>query len=208
MFMSVTEDDLGRRERKKRETRAALAGAALRLASEKGPDAVTVEEIAEAADVSLRTFFNYFACKEAAILNADPDPRSVLAERLLARPAEEPPLVALRRVFVDTFGKASDEWADQRLARQQLVHRHPSLLPRHLAFHHDLELQLRRALEERLGVERDASVYPALVVGAAVVAMRLCLTSWEAGGRATSIAYLLEAAFDAIERGLVPPEEM
>jgi len=51
---------VGRRDRKKAETREALRWAALRLALEHGYEQLTVEAITEAADVSVRTFFNYF----------------------------------------------------------------------------------------------------------------------------------------------------
>jgi AcrR family transcriptional regulator len=56
------------RERKRTETWAALHDAAARLTLEKGPEAVTVEQIAAGANVSPRTFFNYFSTKEDAIL--------------------------------------------------------------------------------------------------------------------------------------------
>src|SRR5438270_4073638 len=142
---------LGRRERKKRDTRKALASAAVRLAAERGPDQVTIEDIAEAADVSVRTFFNYFSSKEEAIVGADPEGHAILAERLLARPPSEPPLTALRNMFVDTFDGADRAWADDRVLRQRLVREHPSLLPRHLEAHFELEKVLVHAMAERLG---------------------------------------------------------
>ena len=147
--MAVTEAALGRRERKKRETRRALASAALRLASERGgPDQVTIEEIAEAADVSIRTFFNYFSSKEEAIIGWDPDGRAEVAAKLLGRPAEEPPLVAMRNVVHDLIHGAP-EWADERALRHRLVREHPSLLPRHLAAHYELERSLLHAMAQR-----------------------------------------------------------
>jgi len=196
-------EELGRRERKKLETRSALRSAALRLAIERGPEQVTIEEIADAADVSVRTFFNYFSSKEEAIIGWDPEARAGMAQRLLARPADEAPFTALRNVLAEMFENA-DEWVDNRALRQRLVRDHPSLLPRHLQAHHDLERTLHGALVERLHVDPGASLYPALVVTASVNAMRLALTWWEETDRTTSLTDLLHEAFDALERGLTP----
>jgi AcrR family transcriptional regulator len=204
--MAATEEDLGRRERKKRDTRRALETAALRLARERGPEHITVEEIADAADVSVRTFFNYFSCKEEAIVGGDSDP-SGLVERLLARPAGEPPLVAVGRALGGAFELATETWADRRVARQQLVREHPSLLPRHLAAHHAIERELLRALEQRLGVEPDSSMYPALVVTTAVNGMRLAIASWDATGRTEPVATAITRAVDALADGLPLPKE-
>ena len=88
----------GLRQQKKRATRHALRLAALRLIAERGVQDVTTDEIAAAADVSVRTFFNYFASKEDAIVGNDPALADTLAEELLARPADEAPLDALRAV--------------------------------------------------------------------------------------------------------------
>jgi AcrR family transcriptional regulator len=205
--MVSTEEDLGRRERKKRETRRALENAALRLATERGPDQVTVEAIADAADVSVRTFFNYFSSKEQAIIGGDGD-APLLVDALLARPADEPPLVAVGNVLVETFALASETWPDRRVARQELVRRYPSLLPRHLAAHHAIERELSRALEQRLGVEADSSLYAALVVTTAVNAMRLAIASWDATGRTEPVSAVIARAIDALAHGLPLPKDI
>jgi AcrR family transcriptional regulator len=197
-------EPLGRRERKKLETRRALAGAAVRLAAERGPDQVTIEEIADAVDVSVRTFFNYFSSKEEAIIGWDPEGLQAIVDRLVGRPADEAPFIAIRAVLSGLF-EGVEEWADERALRHRLVREHPSLLPRFLAAHHDLERSLLRGMAARLGVEPDGSLYAAVVVTTSVNAMRLALTWWEAKDRAVSITDLLNEAFDALERGLVPP---
>src|SRR5918994_2170004 len=123
---------LGRRERKKLETHRSLSTAARELALAKGLDRLTVEEIADAADVSVRTFFNYFSCKEEALVGIDPGVLEELEEALRERPEGERPLEALRAVLVSGVGGV--EGAVHRWSlRTELVGRHPALLPRHLA---------------------------------------------------------------------------
>lgn len=70
--MTVIDQELGLRERKRRATRMAIQKAAIDLATERGVDGVTVEEIGHAANVSPRTFFNYFPTKDAAIVGEIP----------------------------------------------------------------------------------------------------------------------------------------
>src|SRR5580693_2832809 len=88
--------DLGRRDRKKHATRQALRKAALELVAERGFAHVTVEDIAQAADVATRTFFNYFPSKESAVIGADPDRAAQMRVNLIARPSDESPIAALR----------------------------------------------------------------------------------------------------------------
>ncbi len=88
------------RERKKLATRRSLRRHALDLVAQRGFVHVTVEDIAEAADVSPRTFFNYFPSKEAALFGADPDRVAALREGVLRQAPGESALAALRQVMV------------------------------------------------------------------------------------------------------------
>ena len=100
--------ELGRRDRKKLETRAALEHAALTLVAERGLAGVTVEDIATAVDLSSRTFFNYFPSKEDALVGANPASAAELRERLEAMPAQVPVLEALRRCHGPRPSRSSD----------------------------------------------------------------------------------------------------
>ena len=96
----------GLRERKKLATRLALHEAALRLVAERGLDAVSVDDIADRADVSPRTFFNYFPSKVDAILGLDPEAPRQQADAFLDRPAGESPVQALRAVARAQAGRS------------------------------------------------------------------------------------------------------
>ena len=152
--------ELGRRERKKLETRRALRDAALRLFVDRGPDAVSVEDIAEEADVSVRTFFNYFSSKEEALFGWDPEALEGITASVVARPVNETPFTAIRNVIRGYFDGV-EAWADQRALRHQLLRQHPSLLPKFLASHHQMDEALLRGLVVRMG---EDSRYARLVV--------------------------------------------
>src|SRR5437899_5627900 len=85
---------IGLRERKKLKTRAAIQKEALRLFLEKGYEATTIEDIAEAVEISPSTFFNYFPSKEAVVFQDDLDP--VIFAAFNAQPADVSPITALR----------------------------------------------------------------------------------------------------------------
>ncbi|MEV0283823.1 TetR family transcriptional regulator [Kribbella sp. NPDC050820] len=162
----------GLRERKKRETRAALADAALRLALEKGPENVTVEEIAEAADVSVRTFFNYFPHKEHAILGRNPEHLERALELMRTAPAEVSPLTLMWHVVREVL---QDLESDGELSRRgELIMQSPNLVYQLMVSSFDDERRLTAALAERMG-EPATAVRPALVVSAAGAACRVAM---------------------------------
>jgi AcrR family transcriptional regulator len=195
----------GLRERKKAQTRRALTAAAIRLSTERGsPDRVTVEEISEAADVSPRTFFNYFSSKEDAVLGVDPERRTELRAELELRPAEEGPVEALRAALLST-AEDIDENAELWAQRLQLVREHPSLSAGYVASFADFERGLVEAMAARLDLDPDADLYPAIVVATALTIMRVTVKHWQANDADTPLADLLDLAFDQLADGLTLP---
>jgi AcrR family transcriptional regulator len=104
---ALPETRLGRRERKKLRTRALIQREALRLFLEKGFEAATIEEIAEAADIAPSTFFNYFPTKESVVLQDDLDP--VLLEAIHMEPAGLGPIAVLRKAIHNVFSHLTPE---------------------------------------------------------------------------------------------------
>lgn len=196
---------LGLRERKKAETRDALASAALRLADELGPDRVTVDEIAAAAGVSPRTFFNYFASKEDAIVGSTESSTSRVVQELLSCPASEAPIDALRAAVhagADHLEADPDDW----IIRHRLVTRYPALGVRYAARLAAVEHELVVEIARRTRLDADADTYPAALVSAAMAASRVALTVWQARDRRASLPQLFDEVFDQLESGfsLVP----
>ena len=196
-------DLVGLRERKKSETRQAISGAALALAVAHGPGAVTVEDIAAAANVSPRTVFNYFPTKEAAMLGADPGRRSELLQCLEDRPSDEAPLVAMREAFRQFF---TPEIAVVWRARAGLARDHPQLQSTYLATFSSFEDDLAHAMGRRTGLDPIRDPYPRLVVSIAGTALRVAVNHAIELQRTDAMNDLIDGAFDAIGSGLAPPE--
>ncbi|MFI6097266.1 TetR/AcrR family transcriptional regulator [Lentzea sp. NPDC051213] len=160
---------MGLRERKKTETRAALSAAALRLALEKGVDNVRVDEIAEAADVSPRTYNNYFASREQAIVAGITASRVLqVASALESRPSDEPLVESLIAAFAEQYREPpSDALA--------LITSTPSLREAYLDSVSSMEPPIASVIAARLGKsELGASVLAAAVSAAA----RLAVQRW------------------------------
>lgn len=94
--MAYVTDTTGRRERKKAQTRQALADAAMRLFTERGYDQVGVREVAEAADVALTTLFKHFPSKEALVFDEDEGREAALVAAVRDRTPGQSVLDALR----------------------------------------------------------------------------------------------------------------
>jgi AcrR family transcriptional regulator len=193
-----------RRARKKLATRQAIHEAAFSLAEEGGLAAVTVEAITARADVSPRTFFNYFPSKEDAILDWDPDRPENLRLALLARPAGEDALTAMRHVTEDEVAQRVLD-AERSLRRMRLIRSEPQLRAAMAAVSDEMERALVEGVAERTGWDADADLYPSVVVSAVWGAFKSAHVLWSDLGGRVSFEALIASAFDTLARGLAPP---
>lgn len=208
--------DGGLRERKKRETRRRIQLAALRLAVDRGVQAVTVDDIAAAAEVSPRTFFNYFPTKEAALVGADPDLAERLADAFAARPVAEDPMAALRAVLTEHLVTVAAE-PELRRHTNRLVAQHPELAVAMAGVSRSLQESLTEAVARRVGLDPAGDPYPRLVVAVALAAVSTALArrrsrvpdgishSDDASTTSEEMRADLDAVFDLLDAGLPPP---
>lgn len=118
----------GLRERKKLKTRNAIQREAMRLFQEQGYEETTIEQIAEAVEISPSTFFNYFPTKEDVVFYDPYDP--LFISMLMARPSDEPLGVAIRRVAREGLAAVFQTDRDVIVARGKLIMEVPSLRAR------------------------------------------------------------------------------
>ena len=196
------------RERKKLATRRLLRRVAFDLVAERGFAHVTVEDIAEAADVSPRTFFNYFPSKEAALYGADPDRVATLRERVVHQAPGEPVLDALRMVMVSEAQTVVDELSElggdpaDWLRRMKEARADPHLRAAHAAQMAMVERAITEGLAERLGTDPERDPYPGLLAATAAGVFRASITFWGGSGGTMPLAQLVDLAFRALADGL------
>jgi AcrR family transcriptional regulator len=169
----VTTPQPGLRERKKLATRKALREAALQLALEQGPDNVRVDDIAEAAGVSPRTYNNYFSSREQAIVAAVTAEREArIAAAVAARPASIPLADAVTEAIVEQYTGPGSHDGDVLL----LITTRPALREAFLGAAAEIEHPLTAVIAERLG---DTTHHTAQVLSASVAAaVRIALQRW------------------------------
>ena len=127
---ATTMKAVGLRERKKAKTRAAIQEHGLRLFQEQGYGATTVEQIAEAAEVSPSTFFRYFPTKEDVVLFDSTD--ALMFASFEAQPPEVSVVEALRRAFHEVYSAFTPAEFEREQTRQSLIRSVPDLRARML----------------------------------------------------------------------------
>ncbi|MGH9035129.1 MAG: TetR family transcriptional regulator [Acidimicrobiia bacterium] len=199
--MSVVPAAAGLRQRKKERTRQELAGAALRLFVERGYEAVKVEDIAAAVDVSERTFFRYFASKEEVLWPDQDERRQEFAAVLEARPRDESPLECLRHAAIAS-AESYEAQDGEMLARFRLLTQTPALRGYLLGCLEGWEDVATRALLKRIGSRRNGALRSRLLACAAVAAFRVAVIAWVAGEGRRSLRTLAVHTLDSLASDL------
>ncbi|MGC4767379.1 TetR/AcrR family transcriptional regulator [Micromonospora sp. DT44] len=167
----------GLRERKKAATRLALHESALRLAAEQGPDSVTVEAIADAANVSRRTFSNYFSNKEEALFYGDTVRLRRLLQLVRERPGGEPPWTVLGRAAENLTAESSRDRDHDWLTRRRQLRGHPGLAAHQVAAYTAIERELAAELAHRL-TGPDVALRARLLTATFLAALRVAMQHW------------------------------
>jgi AcrR family transcriptional regulator len=180
-------------ERKRKLVRDELAEVAMKLFAANGFDATTIEAIADAAGVSRRTFFRYFEAKEDVIIEFLDELGVRLSADLAARPADEPPRVAIRAalsVFLDAFR----EHPEKSLVLAGMVLDTPPLRARFLDRLDGWRVCLTAELVARASVDPAEDMGPALAAAVALAAFDTAMIRWIGNGGG-DLGELVDQAF-------------
>jgi AcrR family transcriptional regulator len=168
---------------------------------------VTVEDIAEAAEVSPRTFFNYFPTKEAALFGGDPDRAAALRERVATFAPGKPAIDALRMVMAEDAEEMADELRSlggnpaDWLRRMKVARTDPHVRAAHAGQMAMIERAIGEGLAARLGADQETDPYPGVLAAAAVGVVRACMAFWAGTGDAVKLGQLIDQAFQALAVG-------
>ncbi|QNE77651.1 TetR family transcriptional regulator [Streptomyces finlayi] len=176
----------GLRERRKQRTRGALLNAALELFTTQGYERTTVDEIAEAVEVSQRTFFRHFANKEEAAFAVQTMVESRFLAELRRRPAAEAPFEAMRRAVLcawNSIGEAIEEIIpiELHMRTYRMIESTPSLIAAHMRRGVALEDEIARLIARREGLDLETDTRPRIVVAAFSGVMRVSGQQWGLG---------------------------
>jgi AcrR family transcriptional regulator len=191
----VTEPEPDWRQRKKNATRDRIRASALRLFSEQGYDATTVEQIAAAAGVSHMTFFRYFPTKEDVALSDSYDP--LLAGLLEQTPDAWPLTGRIRTALLQGLQQLHDTDRDALLAQNKLIIATPALRERLWASQMDTQQYILQAL----GTGQDnpqPSFTDRVTVAACLAAATTAILTWVENDGTAELPDLIEQAFDTL----------
>ena len=198
--MNTQATPLGLRERKKQRTHDEIHRIAAGLFAERGYDAVTVDDIASAADISHRTFYRYFPSKEDLVLGDMGDSFVEFAAALAARPDDEPVLRSIRAVVLELATAFEHDYEANR-TRSSLIAASPTLQLRLKEREPFVEAAITPLIAERLGVDPSTDMRPQLIAACAITAMRVATDIWIANDAVGSLTSTVDHALTLLTQG-------
>jgi AcrR family transcriptional regulator len=198
----------GLRERKKVATRRALGLAAMRLAAERGLENVLVEDIAEAAGVSARTFNNYFGSKYEAICALGFDRAMRVGAALRERPPGEPLWDAIVAAVMSEYASADRALGEDWMTGVRLVTSEPALRGEYLKVQAMTQYALAEAIGLRLGFRAGATMFPRILAAAVTAAVQAAMERWLHADPPTALAPLVRSSLQQLADGMrevLPP---
>ncbi|WP_020140673.1 TetR family transcriptional regulator [Streptomyces sp. 351MFTsu5.1] len=180
-------------ERKRRLVRSELAEAAVKLLADQGFEETTVDQIVAAVGMSRRTFSRYFDSKEDVIVHMLAEAGVRLCAELNARPADEPPALALRRAL-SVFTSMSVGNPAKMLRVSRLILDTPALLARFLERQSQWQAEMTGILALRAGLAPDADLRPAVAAGVTLTAFQAALRRWVDSDGSESLDELVDQA--------------
>jgi AcrR family transcriptional regulator len=197
--LDLSFEQLPLRERKKLKTRRAIQEHALRLFTEQGYDATTVEQIAAAAEISPSTFFRYFPTKEDTVLTDEYD--AVMGDLFRAQPPELSALDAMRGMFAQVLSRVYAQDRELSLTRVRLILSVPALRARTLDSMHDSSLGLfAEIIAERAGIEPD-DLRVRMFTWAVMGAVQASIFTWAESDGTLELPKLIDEALEFLAAG-------
>jgi AcrR family transcriptional regulator len=199
-------EGLGLRERKRLATRHAIQLACLTLVAESGLDKVTVEQISAKADVSPRTFFNYFPTKEAALVGDPPAlPAGDVLESFVTAGSDEGILAGIGGLLARSAAATEDK--DIVNLRRRLLNKYPHLFAMRMSAVHQLEDQLADVVSRRLTIDDPALAADSaalagrsrLIALVALAALRHAWSKWAGAGGGPGLPRQVRESFGELE---------
>ena len=197
------QEPAGLRERKKIATRKALGVAAMRLAVERGLDNVLVEDIAEAAGVSTRTFNNYFTSKHEAICALGFDRAMRIGAALRERPADEDLWTAIVGAVMSEYGSSDRAPDEDWIAGIRLVTSSPALRGEYLKVQAMTQYALADAIAVRTCPSTARSMFPRILAAAVTAAVQGALDRWRNADPPIALAPLVRRSLQQLADGML-----
>ena len=166
---------------------------------------VTIEDITAEADVSLRTFGNYFSGKYEAICAIGTDRARRIGAALLARPAGEPLWEAISAAVLAHYEGAGLAPGGEWMARLKIVLAAPAIRGEYLKVSSEMQEALAEAIATRTGTDIGPDMYPRILAGAVIAAAQVAVRRWAATDPPVPLGPLLRRALEQLATACSQP---